>query len=124
MTRKIIAVQFIGSPFKSYNFLTDIEDLKKGEKVVVDTVNGLAIAEVEKYVEYPTGKVPASKWIVQKIDTASHEKRLENERYMNGLKLKMESRRKQLEEIQIYQLLAKEDPEMKAILEEYNSLSN
>ncbi|PHE70544.1 hypothetical protein [Bacillus wiedmannii] len=123
MTRKIIAVQFIGTPFKSYNFLTDMEDLKKGEKVVVDTVNGLAIAEVEKYVEYPTGKVPASKWIVQKIDTTSHEKRLENERLMNGLKLKMESRRKQLEEIQIYQLLAKEDPEMKAILEEYNSLS-
>lgn len=100
-----------------------MEDLKKGNKVVVDTVNGLAIAEVEKYVDFPKGDVPASKWIVQKIDTTSHELRLQNERRMNGLKRKMESRRKQLEEFQIYQLLAKEDPEMQAMLEEFDSLS-
>lgn len=113
---------FTSPSFKSYQFATDIEDLKAGDKVVVDTRNGLTIAQVEGYSE-PNPALKDFKWVVQKIDTETHEKRLEKQRQLAAVKRKMESRRKQLEEVQIFALLAKEDPSMKELFEEYSSLA-
>jgi predicted GTPase len=52
----------------------------------------------------------------------AHQERLEKERRMNALKRKMEARRKQLEEVQIFALLAKEDESMKELFEEFLDL--
>lgn len=126
--KKFVNVNFDNSPFsspsfKSYQFATDIEDLKAGDKVVVDTRNGLTIAQVEKYAE-PNPSLKEFKWVVQKIDIDKHEQRLEKQRQLAALRRKMESRRKQLEEVQIFQLLAKEDEGMKELLEEFTALSS
>lgn len=53
MTKKYVNVQFDNSPFTSYQFLTDIEDLKKSDLVVVDTKNGFQVAKVEGYADFP-----------------------------------------------------------------------
>lgn len=120
--KKFISVSFPSSPFKSYQFLTDIEGLKQGDQVVVDTKNGLSIAEVEGYEEQKPG-IKDFKWVVQKVDLSAHEERIEKQRRVNALKRKMESRRKELEEVQLYALLAKEDESMKAIFDEFIELS-
>lgn len=111
-----------GTP-KKYNFQTSILDMVKGDKVVVDTVNGLVIAEFDSYDELGFGetgaKVP-SKWVVQKIDVTAHNARVEAAAKAIKIKAMMEARRRKSEEITVYAILAQEDPEMKALLDEYN----
>lgn len=128
MTKKIAVVIFpntdrYSSSFgKRYNFVTDIEDLNQGDTVVVDTVNGLGIAQFEKYDELgfgETGKKQPTKWIVQKVDLDAHDKRIEAALKLKKLEAMMEKKRKEAEKIQIYSILAKEDPEMAKLLEEY-----
>lgn len=124
--KKFVAIKFKETPFKSYHFLTDLEDLKVGDLVVVDTRNGFQLAEVEKYV---TSKKLDSldingKWVVQKIDMEQHFARVAKEKKMAELKAKMDSRRQQIQEYQLLVLMAKEDAGMKVLLDEYTELLN
>jgi predicted GTPase len=121
--KKFVSVQFQDNPFKSYQFLTDIEGLQQGDLVVVDTRNGFAIAQIEGYEEIEKPGLKELKWVVQKVDLTAHQERMEKQRRLNALKRKMESRKKQLEEFQIFALLAKEDEVMKEMLEEFLELS-
>ena len=75
MTIKTVEVKFEGSYGKTYNYLTDLENLKLGDKVIVDSSNGLGIANVIQY----TDKTDSTwnSWIVQKIDLEAHEERKE-----------------------------------------------
>lgn len=126
MTKKYVSVQFLDSPFSSaYVFMTDIEDLKVNELVVVDTRNGFKLATVDTYVDAPPEGVSTEtlKWVIQKVDLTVHNERIERERKMAALKRKMDARRKQLQEIEIFALLAKEDEAMKNMFEEYLELS-
>jgi len=126
MKKTVARITFPGTTYsaeKKYNFQTSILDLEKGDKVVVDTVNGLVIAEFDSYDELGFGesgvKVP-SKWVVQKIDVTAHNTRVEAAAKVIKIKAMMEARRKKSEEITVYAILAQEDPEMKALLDEYN----
>ena len=121
--KKLANVRFESNPFKTYQFLTDIEDLKESDQLVVDTRNGLTVAQFESYSDTKKPGLTNLKWIVEKIDLERHEKRMENERRLNAIKRKMESRRKELEEIQLFALLAKEDESMKSLYEEFMELS-
>lgn len=126
MSKKYVSVQFLDSPFSSaYVFLTDIEDLKVNDLVVVDTRNGFKLASVDAYVDAPPESVSTEtlKWVIQKVDLTAHNERIERERKMAALKRKMDARRKQLQEIEIFALLAKEDETMKDMFEEYLELS-
>lgn len=119
---KIVGVAFpggYGTP-KIYSFRTDL-DLSVGDTVVCDTANGLTIGTVS---DLEGNEPKATKWIVQRVDLDAHKKRLEKEKALNAIKKKMDERRKQLQDIQIYQLLAQTDPEMKTLLEQYNISEN
>ena len=105
---------------KQYQFVTDIQDLKLGDIVVVHTANGYKTAFFIKYDETSVFENP--KWIVQKVDTDSHKVKLERERKSIIIKKKMEERRAKLEAIQVYKILAKEDPEMMRLLQEYDEI--
>lgn len=120
MKLKTIGARFDTSTYaKTYNFLADIE-LTVGDKVVVETQHGLSVATV---VEVHERIKQASKFVVQKVDTEAHAKRVERESKRRELKEKMEARRKQLEEVNIYRILAKEDEEIAALLSEYEGMS-
>jgi hypothetical protein len=108
MILNVAVVQF-PSGYKNYHFKNDIEDLKKGDTVVVDTINGMAVGLV---VGFEDASVKAEKWVVQKVDLEKHLERIERENKIKELKRKMEKRRKELEDIQLYVMLAKEDQEM------------
>ena len=123
--KQFAAVKFKETPYKEYHFLTEYDDLKPKDLVIVDTRNGFQIAEVQGYV---TGRKLDSldlngKWIVQKVDWEQHYARVAKEKKMVELKAKMDSRRQQIQEYQLLVMMAKEDAGMKALLDEYDELS-
>ncbi|MHC5291058.1 hypothetical protein ACYSTM_21120 [Bacillus licheniformis] len=105
---------------KQYAFKNDIEGLEVGDKVVVDTVHGFVVATVAK-LDHQHSK--ATKYVVQKIDVEAHQKRVEKENKIKEIRSKLEARRKQLEEIQIYRILSMEDEEMAVLLNELEKVS-
>ena len=60
--------------------------------------------------------------IVAKFDMDAYNARVENRRKAAELKAKMEERAKKLQDIILYQTLAKEDSEMAALLADYQNL--
>lgn len=123
---RIATVQFINSYSAGYNtrvydFKTDIEELQEGDIVVVDTANGLSVAEV---VGFKEKSHMATKWVIQKVDVEAHEERLARIERIEELKKKMEKRRKQLHDVEVYQQLAASDDQMAALLAEYDELVN
>lgn len=118
MNVNVAVVQF-PSGYKNYHFKNDIVELSVGDTVVCDTVNGLAIGQV---VGFEDASAQATKWIVQKVDMEKHKERVAKQKRIDELKKKMEQRRKELQDIQIYMLLAKEDEAMKGLLDELLTL--
>ena len=120
MSKTIAVVRFIeGYNTTKYDFFNDVEDLAKDDLVVVDTVNGYSLAKV---VEFKETSAKATKWIVQKVDTAAHKARLEKQAAIKALRHKMEQRRKQIQDVQVYALLAQSDPEMAEMLKQFLAL--
>lgn len=123
--RKIAKVDFVGMigghNHNVYNFYTNDCTLEYGDKVVVHSNNGLAIGNFKGYEESDT--VVPEKWIIQKIDLSHHNKREEDKKRLVELKNKMHAKRKKAEEIQIYEILAKEDEEMAEMLREFKELN-
>lgn len=82
----VASVVFENTPYKSYDYLSDIP-LKKGDLVVVSTGSGpsrrFAVVEVVKIKEQSD---KATSWVVQKVDTEGFDRR-------------MEAKRKELEEM-------------------------
>ena len=107
----------------NYQFLTDIQNLIEEDVVVVDTASGLQIGYVIGYDEVSRFDDNNTKWVVQRIDLENHKINLERQEKLKVLKQKMENRRKKLEEIQIYEILSKEDPDMKDLLDEFNKMN-
>ncbi|KZR59135.1 hypothetical protein [Pseudobacillus badius] len=114
-----IAVVEFQTGYKRYEFKTDLE-LSVGDVVVVDATPGISVATVVGLKD--TSKL-ATKWVIQKVDLTVHEERLAKEKKLKEIREKMEARRKELQEIQIYQLLAQEDEGMAALLNEYQKLA-
>jgi hypothetical protein len=110
---------------KEYNFVTDQKDLETGDTVVVDTVNGLRIATFQHYDNLgfgETGRKTPTKWIVQKVDLEAHCARIEAAEKATKLKQLMDKKRKEAQEMEIYEILAEKNPELKEMLEEYKKL--
>lgn len=109
-----------GDKVKKYNYLTDINDLKAGDMVVVHARDGFEIAYFVEYCIGTTSK--GTKWITDKVNTEAHYKRMENEKRAKAIKERLEIERKKTEELQIYEILAQKNPEIKSLLNELKSL--
>ncbi|WP_353856765.1 hypothetical protein [Bacillus sp. Bos-x628] len=124
MKTNIVYVKFENNDYgKEYAFRNDIEDLAVDDKVVLDTQYGFAVGTVMDIQDEEPKHVNVNKFVVQKIDISQHESRLEHFALVEKVKAKMEKRRKELEEINIFAILAKEDEEMKTLLDQYNELN-
>lgn len=104
---------------KVYRFKTGIETLEAGDKLVVDTANGLVIGTVKDYVE---DYAKATKWVIQKIDLTEHEERVERSRRIKEVKRQLTLRRKEIEEQEVMKLLAAKDESFAKLLNELNQL--
>lgn len=122
MEKKIISVKFDDLPrSKEYAFATFIE-VKVGDLVVVDTINGFTIGTVTNL----TGALPDNKVlkeVVDVIDVSAFNVRKEKAEKMAKLKAKMDKRVKELQDIAVYEMLAEKDPELATMLTELKELN-
>lgn len=104
-----------------YNYANFDPELKEGDLCVVKSLNhGLGLARVTEIVNTNDAKTPRE--IVAKVDTHDYDFRVASRKNAAELKAKMQERAKQLQDIALYQMLAEKDPEMKELIDRYQSL--
>lgn len=119
----VAEVQFLDEkvPFRTYEYANYDPDIKVGDLCVVASAHhGMGLAEVVELKATP--REDLYREIVCKVDTAAFDARVETRAKAAELKEKMQERAKQLQDIVLFQTLAKEDPEMQAMLEAFKAL--
>lgn len=117
MDRKYAIVKFYGNETE-YTYLTDF-DLSPGDLVVVPANSYYQVVKVvETRGLTPGQRSKATKWVVQRLDITAHEQRLEKQRIAQEIRNKLREKKSQIEEMMIYQQLAKSDLEVQKLLGE------
>lgn len=105
----------------SYNYANFDAALKKGDLCVVKSLNhGLGLAKVIDIVDCTDVQTPRE--IVARVDTQDYDFRVAARKDAAELKAKMQERARKLQDIALYQMLAKDDSEMKELLDRYQNL--
>lgn len=120
---KYVEVKFMGNDGeftdKNYAYRTTLEDLEKGDLVVVEAVGFYKVVEVQRYVPY-SGL--ATKFVVSKLDLEQAEKDkaevLKREELMEAIELRMQK----AEKLRQAKKLAKLDPELGKLLEQLEEM--
>lgn len=105
-----------------YSYMTDITTLKKDDIVVVDSCYGLGLGKFVRYTESIPMREKANKWIIQRVDTEAHEKRIERMEKQTTIINEMRKLKDTALELEIFSKLAESNPLMKDLLDKYNSL--
>ena len=110
---------------KTYHYNTFIEDLKIGDRVVVQARDSYSIGTFIKYTNMFPNETSISnlKLVVDRVDFTTYEKHVEKEEKLEELKAKMENRRRGLEELTLFKMLAESDKEMAEMLNEYTKIT-
>ncbi|MBC2196284.1 hypothetical protein [Listeria booriae] len=103
----------------SYDYLTFFEDLNEGDLVVVGTRFGYTVAE---FIEYSEEKGRCGSYIVDKVDTSTYENLKERQRQIKKLDRDIEERAKKALQRQRLDELAKDDKELRTMLDTRDSL--
>lgn len=128
---KVAMVKFVQgmNTTKGYAFALFDENIKENDFVLCDTVNGYGVARVtdivakEDYVPSSNAE-KVTKEIICKVDFTDFEARKEARAKRNKIKKQMDEMLKNNQELILYQAVAKENPVMAVLLEEYKSLGN
>lgn len=120
----VAEVSFLdGQPFRTISCANYDTSLCVGDLCVVQTKShGMGLAQVEEIRE-PAIDEALYREIVSRVDTIDFNTRVERRQKTAELKAKMEARAKQLQDIALYQALAKEDPAMAQLLQELKDLN-
>jgi hypothetical protein len=104
-----------------YQCANFICDLGVGDLCVVNTDdNAFVVAEVVEVVDRQD--IEMRREVIDKIDTKDYNFRVECRAKAAELKAKMKTRAKQLQDVALYQMLAKDDHDMAVLLNEYRAL--
>lgn len=104
-----------------YKYANFIPELKENDVVAVMSANhGMGLAKVVDIVDQ--NDLALEREIVSIVDTADYDARVAQRKLAADLKAKMQERAKKLQDVALYQMLAKDDPEMAALLSEYQNL--
>lgn len=126
---RVVSVKFKGTNSVIYNsreyFYFTFFDVEEGDLVVVDTsTNGISVAKVHNNnVTDPADIKKATKYLVQKIEMEEYQKRVDDLKSLKELKSKMDAKVKELQDVAIYKMLAKEDAELANMLQAYESMT-
>lgn len=114
---------------KQYLYVTDMEDLIGGDVLVVPAKDNYALAEFVSYTDSPITELKEIEYkgyavrpVVQKVDFSNYEALKAKEQKRQAIKERLEIEKKRIEELQVYDLLAKLNPSLKELVEEYKSL--
>ena len=121
----IAVVKFLDdTSSRTYEYANYTPDLAGGDLcVVMSARHGMGIAKVVEIIDAPS-ECDIYREIVAKVDASAYHRRVADRERVAELKEKMQERAKQLQDIAMYQILAKEDPTMASLLEEYQALRN
>lgn len=111
--------EFDGYDGKEYAYMTDI-DFSEGDFAVVKVESSYKVVKVVGMSNEQDDR--ATKYIVDKVDVAAYEKRMADEARRQALMKKMERRVEEIRKFRIFDLVAKTDESMKALLDEYKSI--
>ena len=107
---------------RKYSYKTSL-DLEVGDIVLVDSPsNGIVAVTVRSVNDTLSPNKEATKWIIQKVDFSEWEENVKREERKQEIKAKIEAKKEELEELAIYEMLAKSSPEIAGLLEELKGL--
>lgn len=117
-----IKVKFIDDGNVSRHVYANFEDcIEVGDLVVVKPAHhDVALARVEEIL--PDNTYETTREVIAKVDTTYYKQRVEAREKIAKVKAQMQERAKKLQDIALYQMLAKDDPEMAQLLADYQSL--
>lgn len=117
-----VTIKFIGDSVPcSYVYANYDSDIKVGDLCVVKPANHtMNLARVVAIND--CNDFELQREVVAKVYTEDYDRRVEMRAKAAELKNKMEARAKQLQDVALYQMLAKDDPEMAALLSEFQGL--
>lgn len=117
MNKRIAGVKFQkefgGYGDREYHFFV-LEDVEKDDLVVVDTVNGVRLGKVSRFVNQ-NEKQYANKYIIQKVDMESYTKKVEEAERQADLIARLENEMKRTEETNRYKTIIKESSDESVI---------
>lgn len=118
----IAKVKFLDSESnRTWEYANFDTGLQPGDICVVMTgCHGMSVAEVVEIVD--RNDIETSREIVAKVDMLWYNDRVKTRKEAAELKAKMQERAKKLQDIALFQMLAKEDSEMMDLLNRYQSL--
>lgn len=122
---RVAHVQFVEgtNTRKTYAYACYDDCICEGDVCVVKSAHhGFGIAVVKDIV--PKTDEEMSREIICKVDFSAYNNRVENRKMRAKVKEEMAKRAEALQEIALYEMLSKTDPEMKDMLEAYKELCN
>lgn len=120
----VAVIHFLNSrtDFETYEYANYEPDLAVGDLCVVASAHhGMGLAEVVEIKD--STEEDLFREIVKKVDTSGYNRRVAQRKKAAELKTQMRERAKQLQDLVLYQTLAKEDPAMAQLLREYQALN-
>ena len=110
---------------RTYKYLLFDADVRPDDLVVVKTGHhGFALAQVIDLDNETDGsEIEHNRQIVCKVDLTAYENRIAMSKKMAELKKQMDAKVKQLQNLALYEMLAQQDPELKAMLDEYKLIA-
>lgn len=118
---RVALVSFLDKPNEQYKYACYDEDIRVGEVCMVKSrAHGFGIAKVLEFIE--DNDEPIVREIVARIDMSAYSDRVAQRKLRAELKQKMEERANKLQELALYELLAKEDKEMAELLKAYKGV--
>lgn len=120
----VARVQFLNDGIPSnYKYVNFDPELQVGDTCIAKyNVSAYGVAKVAEILD--DADVKTDREIVARVDMSAYNQRVTNRTKAAELKAKMEERAKQLQDIALYQLLAKDDSAMMDLLKEYQAINN
>jgi hypothetical protein len=122
MKAKIIGVKFLSDnrQYVTYAYLC-YDDVKVGDTVVVDSVNGFKLATVTT-LDYSDSPVKAIREVVDVVNFEAFNARKEKAERIQALRSEMDKKVKTLQNLALYEMMAEKDPELATMLAELKEL--
>lgn len=114
----------VGSSEYTYALYPTEKPCMKGDLVVVQTGHhGLALARITEVDGVDVCDVRCGRQVVSVVNRAAFQKRVAAEKRIAELRTAMAARARELQETTLYEVLAKEDDGLRAMLDEFKMLS-
>ena len=105
---------------QEYSYLCDLDDVKIGDKLVVETPQyGLIVTTVVSLEQH---NIRATKWIVDSVDVAAYEQRKQNALKKVQIKALIDLKVKEFDEVAKLDAYADKSPELAELLKQYKAL--